>query len=122
VIKNMADTNLYIGNLPWDTTKEELMARFAQYGEVRDVRIITDKATGRSRGFGFVEFTNAAEAQLALSENGRDFGGRPLRVNIAHQQRKGRPRSGNGNGQHRGGGNSRGYGGGRPLIAYGDEG
>jgi len=128
----MPDTNLYVGNLPWDTTKEELAARFAQFGEVRGVRIITDKETGRSRGFGFVEFAQAADAQAALVEDGQDFGGRALRVNIANQQREDRPRSGNGNGngngQRRksggggGGGKPRGHGGGRPRTAYGDEG
>lgn len=122
----MSETNLYVGNLPWDTTKEELSTRFSTYGVVRSVRIITDKETGRSRGFGFVEFNNEAEAQLALAEDGQDFGGRALRVNIANRQREERPRggngNGNGNGQRKGGGKPRGHGGGRPRTAYGDEG
>jgi len=122
----MPDTNLYVGNLPWDTTKEELAARFAQFGEVRGVRIITDKETSRSRGFGFVEFAQAADAQAALVEDGQDFGGRALRVNLANRQSEDRPRSGNGNGQrpksNSGGGKPRGHGGGRPRTAYGDEG
>lgn len=123
----MPDTNLYVGNLPWDTTKEELAARFAQFGEVRGVRIITDKETGRSRGFGFVEFAAEKDAQAALVEDGQDFGGRALRVNIANRQSEDRPRNGNGNGNGQrksngGGSKPRGHGGGRPRTAYGDEG
>jgi RNA recognition motif-containing protein len=115
----MADTNLYVGNLPWTTTKEDLGDHFSQYGKIRETRIITDKESGKSRGFGFVEFTTDAEAQAALAEDGQEYGGRTLRVNLANRQREERPRS-NGNGHGHKGGKPRGQGG-RPRTAYGDE-
>ena len=74
---------LYVGNLPWNTTAEELSGLFAQYGEVLSSRIITDRETGRSRGFGFVEVADNDADRLAQELNGKDFGGRPLTVNEA---------------------------------------
>lgn len=91
----MADTNLYVGNLPWNTTEDELKEYFSPHGLVQKVRIITDRETGRSRGFGFVEFADAASAEKALVEDGQDFGGRALRVSPAQRQ------GGNGGGQSR---------------------
>lgn len=74
---------LYVGNLPWNTTAEELAAFFGEYGEVSGSRIITDRETGRSRGFGFVEVSDQDASRLAQELNGKDFGGRPLTVNEA---------------------------------------
>jgi RNA recognition motif-containing protein len=84
---------LYVGNLSWSTTEETLRNLFAAHGEVQSVSIITDRETGRSRGFGFVEMENADAAIAALNET--EFEGRKLRVNEA-QERK--PRSGGGGG------------------------
>lgn len=74
---------LYVGNLPWNTTSEDLDSFFGQYGEVVGSRIITDRETGRSRGFGFVEVGDGDAERLAAELNGKDFGGRPLTVNEA---------------------------------------
>lgn len=74
---------LYVGNLPWNTTVDDLNSFFGRFGEVEDSRIITDRETGRSRGFGFVEVADADAVRLAQELNGKDFGGRPLTVNEA---------------------------------------
>jgi len=74
---------LYVGNLPWSTTDEELAQAFSQYVEVLSCRIITDRGTGRSRGFGFVE-VNDADAEKAIEAmNGTILGGRQVTVNEA---------------------------------------
>lgn len=78
---------LYIGNLPFSTTEEELRAAFSEFGKVTDVRLPRDRETGRFRGFGFVTMASEAEAQAALAMNGKDFGGRPLKVNFANTDR-----------------------------------
>ena len=81
---------LYVGNLPFTTTDAELREMFEKHGSLTSVKVITDRETGRSRGFGFVEFEDAAcaeEAQKAL--NGQQMGGRDLRVNEAHDRRGG---------------------------------
>ncbi len=75
---------LFVGGLPWATTNDDLKQLFAQAGTVTSATIITDKMTGRSRGFGFVEFENDAEAEAAVSQfNGQQFNGRSLVVNEA---------------------------------------
>lgn len=74
---------LYVGNLPWSTSSEELTEYFAQYGNVVGSRIITDRETGRSRGFGFVEVAAEDAERLAEELNGKEFGGRSLTVNEA---------------------------------------
>ncbi|MGB4660774.1 MAG: RNA-binding protein [Mobilitalea sp.] len=76
-------TTLYVGNLPWNTTAEELNEFFASYGQVESSRIITDRETGRSRGFGFIEVGDEDAARMAEELNGMDYGGRPLTVNEA---------------------------------------
>ncbi|KUJ96122.1 MAG: hypothetical protein PWR24_1515 [Desulfonauticus sp.] len=78
-------TNLYVGNLPWGTTEQELMNLFSQYGEVSSVKIITDRETGRSRGFGFVEMESGAEDALKL--DGTELEGRGLKVNHARPKK-----------------------------------
>ncbi len=82
-------TNLYVGNLPWSTTEAQLRDLFAEYGEVSSAKIIEDRETGRSRGFGFVEMENGAD-QAIESLNGADFGGRNLKVNVAKPKREAR--------------------------------
>ena len=76
-------TTLYVGNLPWNTTADELGEFFSEYGQVEGSRIITDRETGRSRGFGFIEVEEMDAARMAEELNGKDFGGRPLTVNEA---------------------------------------
>ncbi|MDQ5889612.1 MAG: hypothetical protein QG609_105 [Patescibacteria group bacterium] len=84
---------LYVGGLPYSTTDSELTDTFSQFGAVASAVIITDKFSGRSKGFGFVEFENDADADKAVSEmDGKDFGGRSLTVNEARPMEK-RPRS-----------------------------
>ncbi|MFQ5873010.1 MAG: RNA recognition motif domain-containing protein [Dehalococcoidia bacterium] len=76
--------NIYVGNLAYEVTDDDLMAAFSEYGEVTSAKVITDRFSGRSRGFGFVEMTNGTEAQTAIdSLNGTDLKGRPLTVNQA---------------------------------------
>lgn len=78
---------LYVGNLPFSTTEDELRAVFEQHGGVSSVNVITDRDTGRSRGFGFVEMDSDEEAQKAIdSLNGSDFEGRQLKVNVARER------------------------------------
>lgn len=75
---------LYVGGLPYSTTEEELKSAFAEAGTVASVRIIVDRMTNRSRGFGFVEFENDADADKAIETfDGKEFGGRTLVVNEA---------------------------------------
>ena len=75
---------LFIGGLPYRTTNDELRDAFAQAGEVASASVVTDRETGRSRGFGFVEMANDADADTAISLwNGKDFGGRTLTVSEA---------------------------------------
>src|SRR5207253_10712598 len=79
--ENMAK-NIYVGNLVWDATADDLLELFGQHGKVTRAQVITDRETGRSRGFGFVEMENDAEAQKAIEAlNGFDHNGRPLTVN-----------------------------------------
>lgn len=102
--------NLYVGNLPHSTTESELRSAFEAHGAVEKVNIVTDRDTGRSRGFAFVEMTNPGEAEKAIAAlNGTDLGGRTLTVNEA-KPKTDRPKSG---GQRFGGG-----GGGRGRDDY----
>lgn len=82
---------LYVGNLPWSATEDELRELFGAHGEVGSVAIITDRETGRSRGFGFVE-VDADVEQVIAALDGRDLGGRPLRVSEAHARERRGPR------------------------------
>lgn len=79
--------NVYVGNLPFSTTTSDLEALFAQYGEVESAAVITDRETGRSRGFGFVEMPDAAANEAIENLNGSDYGGRQLTVNQARPRR-----------------------------------
>jgi RNA recognition motif-containing protein len=101
----MSAKNLYVGNLPFSTTAADLEALFAQYGTVTRAQVMSDRETGRSRGFGFVEMSEGAEAAINALHN-QDFNGRTLTVNEA-RPREERPRGGG-----YGGGGGGGYGGG----------
>ena len=103
--------NIYVGNLSFDSSEDDIRNAFAAHGEVSTVNVITDQYTGKARGFGFVEMPNQEEAQAAIAGlNGTDLGGRALNVNEA------KPRSdnrGGGGGGGRGGNRGGGGGGGR---------
>jgi RNA recognition motif-containing protein len=97
---------IYVGNLPWSYSSSDLESLFRQYGEVSSAEVVSDRESGRSRGFGFVEMTNDAEFEAAVNAlNGADCGGRPLVVNEARERA---PRTGGGGGY---GGAGGGYGG-----------
>ena len=103
-------TRLYVGNLSFQSTVDSVRAAFQEAGEVSDVHVVTDRETGRSRGFAFVTMGSPAEAQRAIQQlNGALLDGRPLRVNEAEE----RPRGGGGGGGFGGGGFGGGGGGGR---------
>ena len=103
--------NLYVGNLAFSTTSDDLQEAFGQYGTVTRAQVIMDRETGRSRGFGFVEMADGADEAIAAM-NGAQFQGRTLTVNEA-KPREERPRSGGGGGYGGGGGGYGGGGGGR---------
>ncbi len=94
--------NLYVGNLLFDVTESELRETFEQFGQVTEVRLIMDKYSGKSKGFGFIEMPSKEEAEKAIEElNDKDFNGRPMSVNVAKP--KPEPRSRPGQGGFRGG-------------------
>ena len=86
---------LYVGNLPYNISDDQLNAMFAKFGTPDSARVITDRSTGQSKGFGFVEFSNDEQARQAMSLNGTEFGGRSLTVNEA------RPKAENAGGRSR---------------------
>src|SRR5215471_4350314 len=101
-------TKLYVGNLAFQTTSEELQELFAQAGTVESASVVEDRDTGRSRGFAFVEMSTKEEGAAAIEQfNGKEVGGRALKVNEA------KPR------ENRGGGGGRGFGGNRGGGGYG---
>jgi RNA recognition motif-containing protein len=103
-------TRLYVGNLPFSITELDLRDLFANLGTVTDAKIVTDRDTGRPRGFGFVEMSTEDEARKAIEElNGRDVQGRPVAVKEAEERGRG---GGGGGGRGFGGGGGGGYGGG----------
>lgn len=105
-------TKLYVGNLSFQTTSDELRDHFAQVGNVESASVVEDRMTGRSRGFGFVEMTTPEEATAAIEQlNGKEFNGRNLTVNEARPRTDRGPGGGYGGGGNRGGGG--GYGRGR---------
>ncbi len=109
---------LYVGNLSFKTTEQELHELFSQYGQVTSAQLVMDRETGRPRGFGFVEFANDEEAKAAINAlNGQNMGGRDLTVNEAKPREGGGGRGGFGGGGGRGGfggggGGGRSFGGG----------
>ena len=91
--------NIYAGNLPWDLSEDELRKTFEAFGQVESVRIITDRYSGRSRGFGFVEMPNKEEGDAAIADlNGKDMKGRAIKVNEARAKDDNRGRGGGGGG------------------------
>jgi cold-inducible RNA-binding protein len=107
---------LFVGGLSWGTTDDRLKEAFARFGDVSEAKIITDRETGRSRGFGFVTFADDKAADLAVAElDGRELDGRTIRVNEAQNQT--RPRGGGGGGPR----GPRDFGGGPPRD-FGDRG
>ena len=79
-------TKLYVGNLPFTATEDSVRALFAPHGAVEKVSLITDRDTGRPRGFGFVEMSNADASRAMQALNGQDFGGRQLKINEAQDK------------------------------------
>ena len=107
------EAKLYVGNLPFSTGDADLQDLFAKAGTVKSAQVIKDRASGRSKGFGFVEMSSEEEAQSAITMfHGKDFSGRPLTVNLA-RPREERPgggggfRSGSGGNRRPGGGGDR---------------
>jgi RNA recognition motif-containing protein len=96
-------TKLYVGNLPFSATEDQVRALFATHGTVDKVSLVNDRETGRPRGFGFVEMPNADATRAMQALDGKDFGGRPLKVNEA-QERERAPRGNFGGGGGGGGG------------------
>lgn len=103
-------TKIYVGNLPFSADDAQVRSLFEQHGTVESVALINDRETGRPRGFGFVEMPRADAQRAIQALNGKDMGGRPLRVNEAQERTGGggggggRPRSGGGGGGGGGGG------------------
>ena len=107
-------TNIFVGNLSYQTTQDDLHAAFAQYGGVERVNIVTDRDTGQPRGFAFVEMSDSQAAQAAITHlNGSELNGRALNVNEARPKPAGGGGGGYGGGRREGGGGNRGGGGGR---------
>jgi RNA recognition motif-containing protein len=102
--------DIYVGNLPYSATEDEISELFASYGPVDRVKIITDRETGRSKGFAFVTLGDQAQIDAAVEAlNGQDFGGRALRVNASEPKER-KPFGGGGGGGYRPGGGGGGYG------------
>jgi RNA recognition motif-containing protein len=107
-------TKLYVGNLKYEIDTERLRTLFAQHGNVADAIVLSDRETGRSRGFGFVTMASEAEAKKAIEAlNGFDLDGRALTVNEARERPEGERRGGGGGYSGGGGGGRGGFGGGR---------
>jgi RNA recognition motif-containing protein len=113
----MSNNKLFVGNLSFSTGEDTLRSVFEEFGTITSVSVISDRMTGQSRGFGFVEFSSAGEAQKAIeSLDGRDIDGRTISVNVA-RERQAQPRSFGGD--DRGGGGGGGGGGGKPRRGGG---
>lgn len=84
--------NIYVGNLPWSSTEDDVRDAFSQFGEVYSVKLIEDRETGRPRGFGFVEMEDQGALEAIDSLNDSDFGGRSIKVNEARPRTERRPR------------------------------
>jgi hypothetical protein len=89
---------LYVGNLPFTATEDQVRTLFAAHGTVDKVSLVNDRETGRPRGFGFVEMPNADATRAMQALDGKDFGGRPLKVNEAQERERGAPRGNFGGG------------------------
>ena len=106
--------DIYVGNLAYSTNDESLRSAFAAYGEVASARVVSDRMTGRSKGFGFVEMPDRTQAQAAIDAlNGKELDGRTLRVNESQPKPREERRGGAGGGFGGGAGGGGGFGGGR---------
>ncbi len=95
----MQQNKLYVGNFPYSVTEDQLRGLFSEYGQITDLAMIMDRETGRPKGFAFITFASQQAAEKALEQNGRDLGGRPLKVNMAMERDSSRgPRPGGGGG------------------------
>ena len=101
----MDQNKVYVGNLPFTVSEDQLRDIFAGYGEISQLNLIMDRDTGRPKGFGFITFATQQAAEKALEQNGKDLDGRALRVNMATD--KPRNSGGGGGGGYRGGGGNR---------------
>ncbi len=109
-VEKKMGNKLFVGGLAWATTDDSLRVAFEQFGEVAEAKVITDRETGRSRGFGFVTLSTDEEAQAAQAAmDGSELDGRTVRVNEAHERSRG---GGGGGGRGGRGGGGGGYGGG----------
>lgn len=107
----MQQNKLYVGNFPYSVDEAQLRTLFSAYGEISELAMIMDRETGRPKGFAFITFASQQAAEKALEQNGRDLGGRPLKVNMAAERdsrgggdRGGRHGGGDRGGRHGGGG------------------
>ena len=87
LLESLMATSIYVGNLPWSATQEGVEARFQPFGEVLSVKLVTDRDTGRARGFGFVEMGDADAAEAITALDGKEFDGRALRINKAEPKK-----------------------------------
>ncbi|MDR0535527.1 MAG: RNA-binding protein [Puniceicoccales bacterium] len=114
------DNKLFVGNLTWGATEEDLGNYFGQFGKIAEVEVMRDRFTGRARGFAFVTYENPEEARIAVENTeGKDFQGRPLKVNIARPREDRPPREGGGRDfgdRPQGGGDRGGF---RPRRSFG---
>jgi len=100
----MSQARLFVGNLSYQTGENDIQDYFAQVGAIKSVNLMMDKVTGKSRGFAFVEFSTAEEAQKAIEQfHNKDFQGRAITVNVARPREERAPRSNNWGGDRRGG-------------------
>ncbi|MCH9674125.1 MAG: RNA-binding protein [Gammaproteobacteria bacterium] len=88
----MNQKKLFVGNLPFSSTEDDIREAFAGFGDLEEVRLITDRESGRSRGFAFVTFASASDAESALSLDGQALGGRRVAVNFAKEREPREPR------------------------------
>ena len=103
---------VYVGNLSFNTTEQEIEELFGQYGKITEVALIRDRISNQLKGFGFITFDSQQEAEAALALNGKEFLGRPLKVNMAESKPRTGGGSGSGSGRSESGGRSCGGGGG----------
>lgn len=99
----MSQSKIYVGNLSYNTTEDELRDFFSQYGAIEDVKLIIDFNTGRSKGFGFITYASDQHCESALAANGADLSGRKLKVNIAREDNRRAGGGAPGNGGNGGG-------------------
>ncbi len=92
----MSQNKIYVGSLAYEVTGPDLETHFRQYGEIAEVKLITDRETGRSRGFAFITFANPAGAQASLAADGADLKGKKMRVNMAREDDRRRTGGGGG--------------------------